>query len=75
MSVGDEISERLNAIGVQPLIGGLIPESAAAVLLGYSVSHWRAQAAKGLAPLPHVLRGNRRFYRIMDIERFVTETQ
>lgn len=73
--IDDEIVAALEEQGVKPLIGGLIPEPATAGLLGYSVSHWRAQAAKGLAPLPHVLRGNRRFYRITDIKRFVTETQ
>jgi len=75
MSVGQEIADRLKTMGVEPLIGGLIPESAAAALLGYSINHWRVQAAKGLAPLPYVLRGNRRFYRVADIKRFVTETQ
>ena len=75
MNVDDEISAALHEKGIKPLIGGLIPEPTTAELLGYSVSHWRAQAAKGLSPLPYVLRGNRRFYRITDIKRFVTETQ
>lgn len=72
--VEDEIRERLQQMNVVPLIGGLIPEKAAAVLLGYSPAYMRQQASLGLSPLPYVQRGNRRFYRIADIERFATDT-
>ncbi len=68
-----EIRSRLADMGVVPLLGGLIPERATADLLGYSHAYMRQQAAKGLAPLPFVLRGNRRFYRIEDIRAFVTQ--
>ncbi len=73
-SIEREIANRLESLGVKPLVGGLIPERAAADLLGYAPSYMRQQAAKGLSPLPYVLRGNRRFYRIADIKLFVTET-
>ncbi|MCQ4258852.1 DNA-binding protein [Stutzerimonas stutzeri] len=69
-----EIRERLQQMNVVPLIGGLIPEQATAMLLGYSPEYMRRQASKGLSPLPYVQRANRRFYRIEDIERFATET-
>lgn len=69
-----EIRERLQQMNVVPLIGGLIPEKAAAVLLGYSPAYMRRQVSMGLSLLPYVQRGNRRFYRIADIERFATET-
>lgn len=71
MDIEKEITERLYASGIRPLIGGLIPEKAAADLLGYSAPYMRQQAAKGLSPLPFVRRGNRRFYRIADIVIFV----
>jgi len=74
MSIEEEIYQRLSDLGVKPLIGGLIPEPATAELLGYSASYMRQQAARGLSPLPFIQRGNRRFYRIADIKRFVTET-
>lgn len=69
-----EIAARLEGMKVVPLLGGLIPERAAAELLGYSPAYMRQQAAKGLSLLPFVLRGNRRFYRTEDIRRFVSET-
>ncbi len=69
-----EIRARLADMGITPLLGGLIPERAAADLLGYSHAHMRQQAAKGLGVLPFVRRGNRRFYRIADIRAFVSET-
>ncbi|MBF8766025.1 DNA-binding protein [Pseudomonas putida] len=68
-----EIQSRLADMGVTPLLGGLIPERAAADLLGYSHAYMRQQAARGLAPLPYVLRGNRRFYRVDDIRAFVSQ--
>jgi hypothetical protein len=73
-SIEQEIADRLSAAGVVPLIGGLIPEKVTAELLGYSPAYMRQQASKGLAPLPYVLRGNRRFYRITDIRAFVMDT-
>lgn len=69
-----EIGERLAAAGVVPLIGGLVPEPATADLLGYAPSYLRRLAADGLAPLPFVRRGNRRFYKIADIVSFATNT-
>lgn len=69
-----EITSRLATLGVTPLLGGLIPEGAAADLLGYSHAYMRQQAARGLAPLPFVRRGNRRFYRIDDIRTFVSQS-
>jgi len=74
MTLDDEIRQHLERMGVVPLIGGLIPESATAELLGYSPSYLRRLAADGIAPLPFVRRGNRRFYKIDDIRRFVAET-
>lgn len=68
------ILDRLASMGVVPLIGGLVPEPATAELLGYAPSYLRRLAAAGLAPLPYVRRGNRRFYKIDDIRRFATET-
>ncbi len=73
MSVDDEIRQHLDRLGVVPLVGGLIPEPACAELLGYAPSYLRRLAADGLAPLPFVRRGNRRFYKIDDIRRFVTQ--
>lgn len=73
MDLDTEIQSRLAAMGVTPLLGGLIPERATADLLGYSHAYMRQQAARGLAPLPFVLRGNRRFYRIEDVRAFVTQ--
>jgi hypothetical protein len=69
-----EITDRLAAAGVTPLIGGLVPEPATADLLGYAPSYLRRLAADGLAPLPFVRRGNRRFYKIADIVSFATNT-
>ncbi|CDM54062.1 TPA: helix-turn-helix domain-containing protein [Pseudomonas aeruginosa] len=74
MSIDDEIRAHLERLGVVPLLGGLIPENAAAELLGYAPSYLRRLAAAGLSPLPYVRRGNRRLYRIDDIRRFVTKT-
>lgn len=73
-SVEQEILERLNSEGVSPLIGGLITENLAAVLLGYAPSYFRRLAANGNPVVPFVLRGNRRLYRICDIASFVTKT-
>ena len=56
-----EIRQHLDRLGVIPLIGGLVPEPATAELLGYAPSYLRRLAAAGLAPLPFVRRGNRRF--------------
>ena len=69
-----EIRAHLERLGVVPLLGGLVPEPAAAELLGYAPSYLRRLAAAGQAPLPYVRRGNRRFYKIDDIRRFATET-
>lgn len=74
MTIDEEIRQHLERMGVVPLIGGLIPEPATAELLGYSPSYLRRLAADGVAPLPFVRRGNRRFYKIDDIRRFVAET-
>jgi hypothetical protein len=73
-SIEDEIATRLAAAGVVPLIGGLVPEPATAELLGYAPSYLRRLAADGLAPIPFVRRGNRRFYKIADIVSFATNT-
>jgi len=72
--IDQEIADRLAAMGVVPLIGGLIPEKATAALLGYSPAYMRQQASRGLAPLPFVMRGNRRFYRVGDIRAFALDT-
>lgn len=74
VNVDAEIRAHLKRLGVVPLLGGLIPEPTAAELLGYAPSYLRRLAAEGLAPLPFVRRGNRRFYKVDDIKRFVTET-
>lgn len=74
MSVEDEIYTRLQQMDVVPLLGGLVPENAAAKLLGYTPSYFRQMASAGQSPLPYVRRGNRRFYKITDISKFVTET-
>lgn len=68
------ILDRLASMGVVPLIGGLVPEPATAELLGYAPSYMRRLASDGQSPLPFVRRGNRRFYKVDDIRRFVTET-
>ncbi len=68
------ILDRLASMGVVPLIGGLVPEPATAELLGYAPSYLRRLAAAGQSPLPFVRRGNRRFYKVDDIRRFLTET-
>lgn len=74
MTIEQEILARLQAMEVVPLLGGLVPEFATAELLGYAHSYLRRLAADGQSPLPYVRRGNRRFYKVTDIERFVTET-
>lgn len=74
MTLDEEIRQHLERAGVVPLIGGLIPEPAAAELLGYAPSYLRRLAAEGVAPLPFIRRGNRRFYKLDDIRRFLTET-
>lgn len=74
MNIEDEILTLLAQMGVAPLLGGLVPEPVTATLLGYAPSYLRRLAAAGQSPLPYVLRGNRRFYRVTDIGRFVTET-
>lgn len=74
MSIEDEIVSRLEQLNVAPMLGGLIPENVTAELLGYAPSYLRRLAAAGQPPLPYVRRGNRRFYKIVDISRFVTET-
>jgi hypothetical protein len=72
--IDQDIAARLEVMGIKPLIGGLIPEKAAAELIGYSPAYMRHQASRGLSPLPFVKRGNRRLYRVADIKMFVTET-
>lgn len=74
MTLDEEIHQRLERMGVVPLLGGLIPENATAELLGYAASYLRRLAAAGTPPLPYVRRGNRRLYKIDDIRRFVTES-
>ncbi|NNA02469.1 DNA-binding protein [Pseudomonas lundensis] len=74
MSIEEEIYARLQQMGVVPLLGGLVPENAAAKLLGYTPSYFRQMASAGQSPLSYVRRGNRRFYKIADISKFVTET-
>jgi len=73
MDIEQDILARLARMGIEPLIGGLIPEKAAAQLLGYSPAYMRQQAARGLSPLPFVMRGNRRLYRIADIKMFAQD--
>ena len=74
MSLDEEIRAHLVRLGVVPLLGGLIPEAATAEMLGYAPSWLRRLAAAGTPPLPYVRRGNRRFYKLDDIRRFVTDT-
>ena len=74
MSLDEEIRAHLERLGVVPLLGGLIPEAATAEMLGYAPSWLRRLAAAGTPPLPYVRRGNRRFYKLDDIRRFVTDT-
>jgi len=74
MTIDEEIRQHLERMGVVPLIGGLVPEPATAELLGYAPSYLRRLASAGVAPLPFIRRGNRRFYKLDDIRRFVTET-
>ena len=74
MTLDEEIRQHLERMSVVPLLGGLIPENTTAELLGYAASYLRRLAAAGTPPLPYVRRGNRRFYKIDDIRRFVTET-
>tara|TARA_R110000851_G_C13101290_1_gene568421 strand:+ start:4774 stop:5007 length:234 start_codon:yes stop_codon:yes gene_type:complete len=72
--VYEDALERLSHMGVTPLLGGLVPERATADLLGYSASWFRQRASAGQPVLPYIPRGNRRFYKLEDIVRFVTET-
>ncbi|MCQ6262061.1 hypothetical protein MLD55_08970 [Alcanivorax sp. MM125-6] len=72
--VYEDARQRLSDMGVTPLLGGLVPEWATADLLGYSRSWFRQRSAAGQPVLPYVPRGNRRFYKLDDIVRFVTET-
>lgn len=74
MTIEDEILTYLQQINVVPLLGGLVQEKDAAKLLAYTAPYFRQLASAGQAPIPHVLRGNRRFYKIADIVRFWTET-
>lgn len=74
VNVEQDITDRLARAGITPLIGGLVPEPATADLLGYAPSYLRRLAAEGRSPLPFVRRGNRRFYKIVDIVRFATDT-
>lgn len=72
MDIEREIAERLEELNVKPLIGGLIPESVTAELLGYSQNRFRELARTGSSPVPFITRGNRRFYKTNDIARYVT---
>lgn len=74
MSLDDEIHTKLQQWDVVPLLGGLVPEHAAARLINYAPSYLRRQAAAGLSPLPYVRLGNRRFYKVADISRLLTKT-
>ena len=74
MTVEDEILNRLQQMNVVPLLGGLVPENATAILLGYTPGYFRQMASVGQSPLSCVRRGNRRFYKVADISRFVSET-
>lgn len=74
MDINREINEHLESLNITPLIGGLIPEKVTAELLGYSENRFRELARSGVSPLPFITRGNRRFYKINDIARYVTET-
>lgn len=65
--------KRLAAIGIVPLVGGLIPERGAAMLTGYSATYFRRQAAIGNSKFPFIMRGNRRFYKLADFVAFVSE--
>jgi len=69
-----EIIDRLKSKGVEPLIGGLIPEKYTAELLGYSPSYFRRLSSGGGQVIPYILRGNRRLYRVGDIATFVAKT-
>ena len=74
MNLDNEIYTRLQQMEVVPLLGGLVPENATAKLLGYTPSYFRQLASAGQSPLAYVRRGNRRFFKIADISKFVTET-
>lgn len=74
MTIEGEIINRLQQMNVVPLLGGLVPETATAILLGYTPAYFRQMASAGQSPLPYVRRGNRRFYKVADISRLVTET-
>ena len=74
MSIDDEIRAHLQRLNVVPLLGGLVPENATAEMLGYAPSYFRRLAAAGNPPLSYGRRGNRRFYKIVDISRFATDT-
>lgn len=72
-SIELEIQQKLEQLGVTPLLGGLIPESVTAQFIGYAPSHLRRLAASGQSPLPFIRRGNRRFYKLSDIKSFATK--
>lgn len=74
MDIEREIIDRLDALEIKPLLGGLIPEKATAELLGYSENAFRRLARTGASPLPFIKRGNRRLYKVNDIAAFVTNT-
>lgn len=74
MNIKQEIAERLKALKVEPLLGGLIPEKVTAELLGYSENRFRQLARTGAGPLPFITRGNRRLYKTSDIEQYVTNS-
>lgn len=74
MSIEEEIHTKLQQLEVVPLLGGLVPEKVAGELLGYTSAYFRQLASAGQSPVPYVRRGNRRFYKIADISRFLTET-
>ncbi|MGE1613322.1 DNA-binding protein [Pseudomonas putida] len=73
-TIEEEIRARLEAMDVIPLLGGLVPEFAAAALVGYAHSYLRRLAAAGQSPLPFMRRGNRRFYKVADIQSYLDKT-
>ena len=74
MTLDQEIEQHLDRLGVVPLPGGLIPETACATLIGYAPSYLRRLAAADAGPLRFVRRGNRRLYRLDDVRAFLTST-
>ncbi len=74
MTLDQEIAQHLDRLGVVPLPGGLIPETACATLIGYAPSYLRRLAAAHAGPLRFVRRGNRRLYRLDDVRAFLTST-